>query len=135
MTQFSWNSPDLYLKTGKIINCTLFTLQDILVQTKYYLCGHPSQAGWSNLILMHCKRGSSWKLGCAILFMTVQYKKANAVASTNVCLFIKWVTTHKTVLNYLVEIKIFHHRNKEKQRRGEKIGKSLWNSSWKPCFS
>lgn len=29
----------------------------------------------------------SW--GHAILFLTVHYKKANAVASTNVCLFIK----------------------------------------------
>lgn len=81
------------------------------------------------------QRGRFVNLGCAILLMTVHYKKANAVALTNVCLFIKWVKTHKTTLNYLVEIKIFHHRNKGKQRKGDKIGKALWNSSWKPCFS
>lgn len=51
------------------------------------------------------------------------------------CMFIKWEKTHKTISNYLVEIKIFHHRNKGKQRRGDKIGNTLWNSSWKPCFS
>lgn len=143
MSQISWIGLSLNLKTGKINNCTLFTFFSKVSLFRPNIIYVVIAAQEDEAILFLCMatrkrtKGVSLKAGMchSVYDMTVHYKKANAVASTNIRLFIKWVPTHKTVLNYLVEIRIFHHRNKGKQRRGDKIGNILWNSSRKPCFS
>lgn len=97
MSQFSWKNTGSNLKTGLINKLHPVYSQRCPCSDKIlYMC-HPHQRGWSNLIQVHCKkekkknnRGSvSEDWGHTILFMIVHYKKAHAMASTNVCLFIK----------------------------------------------
>lgn len=139
MFKFSWNSTSLNFKTGIINNYTLFTLKAVLVQTKYYICGHPHQRGWSNLIPMHCRKEKnrgcvSEEQGHAILFMDRLLQKGTCNA-LNQCMFIYKTDNPQNRFELLSGNQNLSSQKKRKQRRGDKIGSILWNSSWKPCFS